>query len=122
MLGILSMLAFSCIYNAVKLTLGEVKIKHLATSQLDPVILFLNLSLKGVNIISWFLFFIGLPTKFIQKGSAILKYIVELSYVIYLLNVLPLMKISDGFYKAGFSHVNICLLTIIIGFIVCVIL
>ena len=114
------MLAFSCIYNAVKLTLGEVKIKHLATSQLDPVILFLNLSLKGVNIISWFLFFIGLPTKFIQKGSAILIYFVELSYVIYLLNVLPLMKISDGFYKAGFSHVNICLLTIIIGFIVCV--
>ena len=66
---------------AGKLTLGEVKRKHLATAQLDPVILFLNLSLKGVNIISWFLFFIGLPTKFIQKGSAILKYFVELSYL-----------------------------------------
>ena len=105
---------------AGKLTLGVVKIKHLATAQLDPVMLFLNLSLKVVNIISWCLFFIGLPTIFIQKGSAILKYFVELSYLIYLLNVLPLMIISDGFYKAEFSHVNICLLTIIIGFIVCV--
>ena len=60
------------------------------------------------------------PTKFIQKGSAILKYFVELSYLIYLLNVLALMIISDGFYKAEFSHVNICLLTFIIGFIFCV--
>ena len=96
-----------------KLIVGEVKLEHLATAQLDPVMLFLN---------SWCLFFIGLPTKFIQKGSAILKYFVELFYLIYLLNVLPLMIICDGFYKAEFSHVNICLLTIIIGFIVCVIL
>ena len=67
-------------------------------------------------------FFIGLASKFIQSGIAILRWFVELSYPIYIVHVIPLMIISAGLYGAGLSQISNFLLTIIIGFIVCVFL
>ncbi len=82
---------------------------------------FIHFFLKGLNTVSCCLLFIGFVSKFIQSGSAILKWFFELSYPIYIVHYFPLMIISAGLYGVGLNQIIIFLLTIIIGFIVCII-
>ena len=87
----------------------------------ETTMIFIHFFLKGLNTVFWCLFFIGLASKFIQSGSAILRWFVELSYPIYIVHPFPLMIISAGLYGVGLNQISIFLLTIIIGFIVCII-
>jgi glucan biosynthesis protein C len=122
-LGILSVLAyFAQLYASSLLYSGIENIRNIRYMQFDPIMILYSAFTRGINTILWCLFFIGLASKFIQSGIAILRWFVELSYPIYIVHVIPLMIISAGLYGAGLSQISNFLLTIIIGFIVCVFL
>lgn len=82
----------------------------------------LHLMLKGMSSLFWCLLFIGLATKTILSRNAILDWLVELSYPIYLFHLLAIIVLSGEFYKAGFSQVNVFLLSIAFGFVSSVIM
>ena len=121
-IGILAVLAFLLRVQSDYLIVGDAHLKDLAQMQFDPVMVICNSLLIGVNTILWCLFFIGLTSKFITSGSAILRWFVELSYPIYIIHIIPIVMMSALFYRAGFSQPIVFVLTIIAGFIVCVIL
>tara|TARA_B110000285_G_scaffold75977_1_gene87469 strand:+ start:188 stop:1375 length:1188 start_codon:yes stop_codon:yes gene_type:complete len=122
-IGILAVLAFLLRVYSDYLTLGGIDdLRNLAQMQFDPIMVICNSLLIGVNTILWCLFFIGLTSKFIVSGSAILRWFVELSYPIYIIHIIPIAMMSALFYRAGLSQPVIFVLTIIAGFIVCVIL
>ena len=122
-LGVISVLAFLLRVHTDYLALGDVDdLTNLAQLQFDPVLVFCNSLIIGVNTVCWCLFFIVLASKFIRSGSAILRWFVELSYPIYIIHIIPIAMMSAVFYQAGLNQVSIFLLTIIAGFIVCVIL
>jgi glucan biosynthesis protein C len=122
-IGILAVLAFLLRVCSDYLTLGGLDdLRNLAQMQFDPIMVICNSLLIGVNTILWCLFFIGLTSKFIVSGSAILRWFVELSYPIYIIHIIPIAMMSALFYRAGLSQPVIFVLTIIAGFIVCVIL
>ena len=123
LLGILSVLAYFAQLYAGNLLYSEVEdFRKIIGMKFDTLDLLLNAFTRGANTILWCLFFIGLASKFIQAGSATLRWFVELSYPIYIVHVIPLPIISAGLYEAGFSQISNFLLTIIIGFIVCIFL
>ena len=78
--------------------------------------------LKSINTLLWCLLFLGLATRFIISSSRLLTWLVELSYPIYLLHLMPIVFISVTFYKAGFSQINIFLLSIIFGLVSSIVL
>ena len=121
-IGMLAVLAFLLRVESDYLIVGDAHLKDLAQMQFDPVMVICNSLLIGVNTILWCLFFIGLTSKFIASGSAILRWFVELSYPIYIIHIIPIVMMSALFYRAGFSQPIVFVLTIIAGFIVCVIL
>ena len=122
-IGVISVLAFLLRVYSDYFTLGGVDdLKNLAQMQFDPVLVICNSLLIGVNTILWCLFFIGLTSKFIATSSTILRWFVELSYPIYIIHIIPIVMMSALFYRAGFSQPVVFVLTIIAGFIVCVIL
>jgi glucan biosynthesis protein C len=122
-IGILAVLAFLLRVYSDYLTLGGIDdLRNLAQMQFDPIMVICNSLLFGVNTILWCLFFIGLTSKFIVSGSAILRWFVELSYPIYIIHIIPIAMMSALFYRAGLSQPVIFVLTIIAGFIVCVVL
>ena len=122
-LGIISVLAFLFRIYSDYLTLGGVDdLKNLAELQFDPVLVFCNSLIIGVNTVFWCFFFIGLISKFIISSSIILRWFVELSYPIYILHIIPIVMMSAIFYHVGLNQFSIFILTIITGFIVCVIL
>lgn len=77
--------------------------------------------LKGINTLFWCLLFLGLATRFVNKSSRLLKWLVELSYPIYLLHVMPIIFVSVGFYVAGFNQLYIVLFSIISSFAISII-
>ena len=101
---------------------GVEDLRYLAQMQFDPIMVICNSILTGVNTILWVLFFIGLASKFIHSGSAMLRWFVELSYPIYVIHIIPTVMMSSIFYRAGLNQISIFLLTIISGFIICVVL
>ena len=117
-LGIISVFAFLFRAYTDYLALGGVEdLKNLAQLQFDPVLVFFNSLIIGVNTVCWCLFFIGLTSKFILSSSTILRWFVELSYPIYIVHIIPVVMMSSIFYRAGFNQVSIFILTIITGFI-----
>ena len=123
LLGILSVLAYFAQLYAGNLLYSEVEdFRKIIGMKFDTFDLLLNAFTRGANTILWCLFFIGLASKFIQSGSATLRWFVELSYPIYIVHVIPLPIISAGLYEAGLSQISNFLLTIVIGFIVCIFL
>ena len=123
LLGFLSVLAyFAQLYAGSFLYSGVEDIGKIINMKFDTVDVLFNAFTRGANTILWCLFFIGLASKFIQSGSATLRWFVELSYPIYIVHVIPLPIISAGLYEAGLSQISNFFLTIIIGFIVCVFL
>ena len=122
-LGILSVLAYFAQVYAGSLLFSEVEdIRYTRYLKFDPILILFSAFVRGINTILWCLFFIGLASKFIQSGSATLRWFVELSYPIYIVHVIPLPIISAGLYEAGLSQISNFLLTIVIGFIVCIFL
>ena len=122
-MGILSVLAYFAQVYAGSLLFSEVEdIRYTRYRKFDPILILFSAFVKGINTILWCLFFIGLASKFIQSGSATLRWFVELSYPIYIVHVIPLPIISAGLYEAGLSQISNFLLTIVIGFIVCIFL
>ena len=123
LLGILSVLAYFAQLYAGNLLYSEVEdFRKIIGMKFDTFDLLLNAFTRAANTILWCLFFIGLASKFIQSGSATLRWFVELSYPIYIVHVIPLPIISAGLYEAGLSQISNFLLTIVIGFIVCIFL
>ena len=123
LLGILSVVAyFAQMYAGSLLYSGVEDFRKIMGMKFDTFDVLVNAFTRGANTILWCLFFIGLASKFIQSGSATLRWFVELSYPIYIVHVIPLPIISAGFYEAGLSQISNFLLTIVNGFIVCIFL
>ena len=122
-IGMLAVLAFLLRVYSDYLTLGGIDdLRNLAQMQFDPIMVICNSFLIGVNAILWCLFFIGLASKFIVSGTAILRWFVELSYPIYIIHIIPIAMMSALFYRTGLSQPVIFVFTILAGFVVCVIL
>ena len=122
-LGILSISAFFLRLYSDHLTIGQVEnLSEVAQTQFGPMLVFFNSVMIGVNSSFWCLFFIGLASKFIQSNSAIIRWLVELSYPIYIIHIIPITMMSAVFYHAGLSQLTILPLAVITGFFVCVIL
>ncbi|MCY4099521.1 MAG: acyltransferase family protein [Rhodobacteraceae bacterium] len=82
----------------------------------------LYLILKGMNSLFWCLLFLGLATKMILFRNAILDWLVELSYPIYLFHVFAIIVFSGELFKAGYDQVEVILLSIVFGFVSSVIM
>lgn len=122
-LGFLSILAFLLRLYSDHLTIGQVEnLSEVAQTQFDPMLVFFNSVMIGMNSIFWCLFFIGLVSKFIRSDSAVIRWLVELSYPIYIIHIIPITMMSAVFYHAGLSQLTILPLAVITGFFVCVIL
>ena len=120
-LGILSVLAyFAQLYAGSLFYSGVEDFRKITSINFDTVDVLFNAFIRGANTILWCLFFIGLASKFIRSGSLTLRWFVELSYPIYIVHVIPLPIISAGLYEAGYSQISNFIMTIIIGYIVCI--
>jgi putative effector of murein hydrolase len=80
-IGILAVLAFLLRVHSDYSIVGDAHLKDLAQMQFDPIMVICNSLLIGVNTILWCLFFIGLTSKFIHSGSAILRWFVEPEWI-----------------------------------------
>ena len=87
-----------------------------------PVHWVLSLIFEGINSLLWCLLLIGLASKFINSGSKLLSWLVEISYPVYLLHVSVIVIISSILYEIGFNQFNAFCISIITGFFVCVML
>jgi hypothetical protein len=122
-LGILSISVFFLRLYSDHLTIGQVEnLSEVAQTQFDPTLVFFNSIMIGMNSTFWCLFFIGLASKFTQSDSAVIRWLVELSYPIYIIHLIPVTMMSAVFYHAGLSQLTILPLAVITGFFVCVIL
>ena len=123
LLGTVSLLAFFLRIYSDHLTIGQAdNLTEVAQMQFDPILVFFNSVMIGMNSILLCLLFIGLASKFIQSDSAIIRWFVELSYPVYIIHIIPITMMSAVFYHAGLSQFNILPFSVITGFIVCVIL
>ena len=123
LLGTLSLLAFFLRIYSDHLTIGQAdNLTEVAQMQFDPILVFFNSVMIGMNSILLCLLFIGLASKFIQSDSAIIRWFVELSYPVYIIHIIPITMMSAVFYHVGLSQFSILPLAVITGFFVCVIL
>ena len=87
-----------------------------------PLYWVLSLIFEGINSLLWCLLLIGLALKFINSGSKLLSWLVEISYPVYLLHVSVIVIISSILYEIGFNQFNAFCISIVTGFLVCVML
>ena len=123
LLSNLSLFAFLLRVYSDHLTIGQAdNLRNVAEMQFDPILVFFNACMIGMNAILLCLLFMGLASKFIQSNSSIIRWFVELSYPIYIIHIIPVTMMSAVFYHAGLNQLSILPLAVITGFIVCVIL
>ena len=117
------MFAFLLRVYSDHLTIGQVdSLINVAQIKFDPILVFFNAFMIGMNSILLCLLLIGLASKIIQSDSLIIKWFVELSYPIYIIHIIPVTMMSAVFYHAGLNQLSILPLAVITGFIICVIL
>jgi len=90
--------------------------------EFNPIFVFFNACMIGMNSVLFCLLFIGLASKFIKSESTILSWFIELSYPIYIVHIIPITMMTAVFYNAGLNQFTILPLTVITGFALCVIL
>ena len=119
----LSIFAFFLLLYSDHLTIGQVdNLRNFAQMQFDPMLVFFNACMIGMNSILFCFLFIGLASKFIQSDSSIIRWFVELSYPIYIIHIIPVTMMSAVFYHVGLSQFSMLSLGVISGFLICVIL
>ena len=119
----LSLFAFFLRIYSDHLTLGQAdSLRNVAQIKFDPILVFFNACMIGMNSILLCLLFIGLASKIIQSDSLIIKWFVELSYPIYIIHIIPVTMMSAVLYHVGLNQLSILPLAVITGFIICVIL
>ena len=123
LLSFLSIFSFFVRVYSDHLTIGQAdNLSNVAKMEFDPILVFFNACMIGMNSVLFCLFFISLASKFIKSGSAFLNWFVELSYPIYIIHIIPITMMTAVFYNAGLNQFSILPLTVIAGFAVCVIL
>jgi hypothetical protein len=123
LLSFLSIFAFFVRVYLDHLTIGQADdLSNVAKMEFDPMLVFFSACMIGMNSVLFCLLFIGLASKFIKSGSAILSWFVELSYPIYIIHIIPITMMTAVFYNLGLNQFSILPLTVIAGFTVCVIL
>jgi glucan biosynthesis protein C len=75
----------------------------------------------GASALFWSLFALGVTHALVKNSTALVRWLVELSYPVYLLHLLPAMVISAMLIGAGFSQLPVVAMTIILTFIISVI-
>ena len=119
----LSIFAFFLRLYSDHLTIGQAdNLRNVAQMQFDPMLVFFNACMIGMNSILFCFLFIGLASKFIQSDSSIIRWFVELSYPIYIIHIIPVTMMSAVFYHVGLSQFSMLSLAVISGFLICVIL
>ncbi len=103
-------------------TLNQTGIDTFKHEEFKPILLIVNNVLKQINAITWIIFLISISTRYIRSNHAILKWLVELSYPIYILHLAPVTIISAELYILGLNQISIFTLSILIGFFITVIL
>ena len=119
----LSLFAFLLRLYSDHLTIGQAdNLRNVAQMQFDPMLVFFNACMIGMNSILFCFLFIGLASKFVQSDSSIIRWFVELSYPIYIIHIIPVTMMSAVFYHVGLSQFSMLSLAVITGFFICVIL
>ena len=119
----LSLFAFLLRLYSDHLTIGQAdNLRNVAQMQFDPMLVFFNACMIGMNSILFCFLFIGLASKFVQSDSSIIRWFVELSYPIYIIHIIPVTMMSAVFYHLGLSQFSMLSLAVISGFFICVIL
>ena len=119
----LSLFAFFLRLYSDHLTIGQVdNLRNVAQMEFDPILVFFNACMIGMNSILFCFLFIGLASKFVQSDSSIIRWFVELSYPIYIIHIIPVTMMSAVFYHVGLSQFSMLSLAVITGFFICVIL
>jgi peptidoglycan/LPS O-acetylase OafA/YrhL len=75
----------------------------------------------GASALFWSLFALGVTHALVKNSTALVRWLVALSYPVYLLHLLPAMVISAMLIGAGFSQLPVVAMTIILTFIISVI-
>ena len=68
------------------------------------------------------LFIVGATNAFIKQSTPLIKWLVELSFPIYVIHLLPSEKIAETLITEGFSQTNVFILTILLTFSISVII
>ena len=119
----LSLFAFFLRLYSDHLTIGQAdNLRNVAQMQFDPMLVFFNACMIGMNSILFCFLFIGLASKFIKSDSSIIRWFVELSYPVYIIHIIPVTMMSAVFYHVGLSQFSMLSLAVISGFFICVIL
>ena len=123
LLGNLSLITFLIRIYSDHLTIGQAEnLRKVAQMEFDPLLVFFNACMMGMNSILFCLLFIGLAFKFIKSNNSIIRWFVELSYPIYIIHIIPVTMMSALFYHAGLNQLSILPLAVITGFMICIIL
>ena len=94
-LGFLSIFAFFVRVYSDHLTIGQAdNLSNVAKMEFDPMLVLFNACMIGMNSVLFWLLFIGLASKFIKSGSAILSWFVELSYPICIIHIIPITMMT----------------------------
>ena len=75
----------------------------------------------GASALFWSLFALGVTHALVKNSTALVRWLVDLSYPVYLLHLLPAMVISAMLIGAGFGQLPVVAMTIILTFIISVI-
>ena len=84
------------------------------TSSLDNQII--GSIVSGTMALFWVLFIVGATNAFIKQSTPLIKWLVELSFPIYVIHLLPSEKIAETLITEGFSQTNVFILTILLTF------
>ena len=104
----LSLFAFFLRIYSDHLTIGQAdSLRNVAQIKFDPILVFFNACMIGMNSILLCLLFIGLASKIIQSDSLIIKWFVELSYPIYIIHIIPVTMMSAVLYHVGLNQLSI---------------
>ena len=76
----------------------------------------------GFSTSSWVLLMVGVTNVLIKNTNKVIRWLVELSYPIYIIHLLPSEKICEALILNGFSQSSVFILTIFLTFIVSTIL
>ena len=114
-LGILAILAFVLAFHYIDGIFG-----HRRSTDISPANALLGSAFAASSAILWCLFILGLSHALITQSNSLIRWLVVLSYPVYLVHLMPAMVISAILIGQGFGQPMVVLLTIIATFIISV--
>jgi glucan biosynthesis protein C len=114
-LGILAIMAFVLAFNYVDSIFG-----HRRSTDMSLTDALIGSAFAASSALLWCLLMLGLSHALITQSNALIRWLVVLSYPVYLVHLVPAMVVSAILISQGFGQPLVVLFTIIATFIISV--